>query len=358
MRLHAKQVLAWTAGIVFCLPGCGGMDEGLSNIDPNDKPEVTTNVSQALTSTTGDSMAAITISGPQSQYGATSFGQWSNRPVTITVTSSALLQNNGYVIDSINLFKMTNGKPTLVVRCGSQQSCSCSDTEQTGNVAFYGEVFVMQPSLNGRQLFYSKTPTVTVYWGFVGRLDFAANPTTVGIGETATITATSDVDIGPSPYYFELFDVTTGTLLRVCGSGTSCSATVSSTTPTTHTYAAFLTTYTAKIPNSWWSDSCRLAGLEQDVTWSSSSFRVALTADKGTQGPFIATTNIDVAPPYYITIYLDDRTRVAMCGSGRVCSWPGDGCGRIVAFVSKDGSGYPPPAVQANSNALYRTCID
>jgi len=54
------------------------------------------------------------------------------------------------------------------------------------------------------------------------------------------VTATTTADVGPSPFYIEIFDTTTATLVKACGLGTSCAAPVSQAAASTHAYQAFL----------------------------------------------------------------------------------------------------------------------
>jgi hypothetical protein len=60
------------------------------------------------------------------------------------------------------------------------------------------------------------------------------------VGQSVTITATTDADVGPTPYYITIYSVTTGAELAICGSGTTCSATVSENTPGTQDFEAFV----------------------------------------------------------------------------------------------------------------------
>jgi hypothetical protein len=75
-----------------------------------------------------------------------------------------------------------------------------------------------------------------------------ASPNLLWPTQYSSLTATANADVGPTPYYIEIFNET-GALLAVCGSGTSCSATF------TPSYAgsnlvAFVTTYSAAFPPS------------------------------------------------------------------------------------------------------------
>jgi hypothetical protein len=68
-------------------------------------------------------------------------------------------------------------------------------------------------------------------------------------GYNGTFTATANVNVGPTPYYIEIWDATTGTELEICGSGTTCSATyTTSGDETTHQIVAFVSADSATIP--------------------------------------------------------------------------------------------------------------
>jgi hypothetical protein len=52
-------------------------------------------------------------------------------------------------------------------------------------------------------------------------VSLSAQPSTSG---SETVTATASIDVGPTPYYIEIFDIETGLVTR-CPSGTTCTAT-------------------------------------------------------------------------------------------------------------------------------------
>jgi hypothetical protein len=60
------------------------------------------------------------------------------------------------------------------------------------------------------------------------------------IGQSVTLTATTNTDVGPTPYYITIYSETTGAELAVCGFGTTCTATVAQGTPGTQTFEAFV----------------------------------------------------------------------------------------------------------------------
>jgi hypothetical protein len=63
------------------------------------------------------------------------------------------------------------------------------------------------------------------------------------VGQSATITATTNADVGLTPYYITIYDETTGAELALCGSGATCSVTVSQSTPGSQDFDAFVGDY-------------------------------------------------------------------------------------------------------------------
>jgi hypothetical protein len=62
-----------------------------------------------------------------------------------------------------------------------------------------------------------------------------------------TVTAMTNVNVGPTPYYIEIFSQTTGSRVAVCGSGTSCSANVSLNFGKNE-FVAFVSSYDTLLP--------------------------------------------------------------------------------------------------------------
>jgi hypothetical protein len=60
------------------------------------------------------------------------------------------------------------------------------------------------------------------------------------IGQSVTLTATTNADVGPTPYYITIYSETTGAELAVCGVGTTCTATVTQSTFGDQTFEAFV----------------------------------------------------------------------------------------------------------------------
>lgn len=64
-------------------------------------------------------------------------------------------------------------------------------------------------------------------------------------GQSVTVTATTNADVGPTPYFISVYDETAGVEIAVCGEGTTCSGTVTEDSSTTHTFEAFVGDYPA-----------------------------------------------------------------------------------------------------------------
>jgi hypothetical protein len=60
------------------------------------------------------------------------------------------------------------------------------------------------------------------------------------VGQSVTLTATTNADVGPTPYYITIYSETTGAELAVCGFGTTCTATVAQGAPGAQTFEAFV----------------------------------------------------------------------------------------------------------------------
>jgi hypothetical protein len=60
------------------------------------------------------------------------------------------------------------------------------------------------------------------------------------LGQSVSLTATTNTDVGPTPYYLTIYSETTGAELAVCGSGTTCTARAAQGTPGTQIFEAFV----------------------------------------------------------------------------------------------------------------------
>jgi hypothetical protein len=65
------------------------------------------------------------------------------------------------------------------------------------------------------------------------------NPLAAQPGQYITLTATTNFDVGPTPWYIEIYDAVFNNRVAVCGAGTTCSVAVTESSPTGPGYAGF-----------------------------------------------------------------------------------------------------------------------
>jgi hypothetical protein len=71
-------------------------------------------------------------------------------------------------------------------------------------------------------------------------VSLTASPADAALRQPVILTATTNTDVGPTPYYITIYSETTGAEIAVCGAGTTCTATVAAATPGTQTFEAFV----------------------------------------------------------------------------------------------------------------------
>ncbi|HEX3478467.1 MAG TPA: hypothetical protein VHT91_25775 [Kofleriaceae bacterium] len=237
-----------------------------------------------------------------------------------------------------------------VASCATGTSCAGVVTQpDVSGIEFWGAVE------DFAQVAQASRSTFIEWLGAVTALS-ASSPTT-SVGASVTLTATSDRDIGPSPFYAEIFDVTTGTLLTECGVGTSCSAQVSQSQATTHAYQAFLSGFGTSLPPPGILEATSISY----VTWGTQGWSVDLTADPSPPviATVTATASADVGPtPYYIEIFDENGTLIKLCGSGTTCTTqyaPSMSGSNLVAFVAPWSTTLVPAGAQASSATVTST---
>lgn len=279
---------------------------------------------------------------------ATSTYLWPTQYTTLTATANADVGPTPYYIRIWD-----GGAGQYVATCGSGTTCTASVTKATET---FDEFTAVITDLNGYQ--QASSILMDIYW-HGAELAVSASPTTVAVGASSTVTATTTQDIGPSPFYMEIFDTTTGTFLKSCGYGTSCSVAVSQAAATTHTFQAFLSSYSTALPP---------AGLQETtppiyVSWANSGWSLSLSAPSSTYSTVTvtATASINVgSTPYYIEIFDENGTQLASCGSGTTCSvvfQPSTSGNNLVAFIASSSKSLPPPDIQAVSNVVTTSLL-
>lgn len=276
---------------------------------------------------------------------------WPTQYTTLTAVTN---QDVGPTPYYLSVYDVTAG--SYVKICGSGTMCTVSVTQATATTHTYRSYVSTYP-LYSPVTVQAVSANINVTWMSLGTLTLAASPTTLGLNGTTTLTAVSTVNVTPTPFYIEIFDVTTGTRLISCPFGTVCSTTTSQAIATTHKFVAYTSSNTAPATNIQATSNVSYA------TWSANNYRVSLAATPSTtlgRVNLVATSNVNVGPtPYYIEIF-NARTGafITACGSGTTCTAYNValafGRNDFVAFTSSYGSSVLPPNVQASSNVVTR----
>src|SRR5258708_17205690 len=130
--------------------------------------------------------------------------------------------------------------------------------------------------------------------------NITATATDVTPGTAVTVTSTTSFDVGPTPYWSQIYDLSTNTRVAICGSGTTCSATITRSTPSFGRFEAFLGAVSNTAPP----PSNQGASGEIDVAWNAIDVHLSATASvvSSTQVAVTLTAvpGIDVGPtPYW-----------------------------------------------------------
>lgn len=188
-------------------------------------------------------------------------------------------------------------------------------------------------------------------------LYFDQQKDTVPAGQVVDFSADTNTDVGPTPYYIQFWDLTAGTLLYTCGSGTHCNASQIESVPTSHAFVATVAHYGTAFPP----PSMILLSDTLFVTWNTTHWGMSMTIQHvaGSSNEIVtADSSVDVGPtPYWIEIFQETGpgtgTFLYRCGSGTVCSYqfaPTPGA-YLVSFLSAlTPTTLPPTDTQASSN--------
>lgn len=277
---------------------------------------------------------------------ATSTNLWPTQYTTLTASTN---QDVGPTPYYLSIYDVTTN--SYIKICGAGTTCSISITHGTATTHTYRAYVSSYPIANPPANQQAVSGNVAVTWKGVS-VSLATNVSTTFVNGTATLTATASADVGPSPFYIQIFDTTTGARVTYCGFGTTCTGYVTQGATTTHRYAAYVSNYDLSLPLT---NQQAISG-PAFVSWNTNGYRVSLgiTSNGGSSRTVKATTNVNVGPtPYYIQIFnLRTGTRVAICGTGTTCSTTlsvGIGRTEFAAFISSSSTSLPPLNTQASS---------
>ena len=236
-------------------------------------------------------------------------------------------------------------KTDLPKPSGAQNSASAQTGSQAGSDA----------SLNGQKTERLKptnrstTPSaaVTTAWS----VSLTSSTSTPSVNQGFTLTARANQDVGPTPYYIQIY--LGSTRYASCGSGTICSVTLySSAAGASYTFQARISAYDGSSAQAW----SNTVTVRITTSWSVSLSSSSTSPTVGQSYTLTARANQDVGPtPYYIQIYLGS-TRYASCGSGTTCSvtLSGSQAGASYTYQARI-SLYDGSNVQAWSNTVAVT---
>jgi hypothetical protein len=244
----------------------------------------------------------------------------------------------------------------LLNYCGYGSSCSTSVSQSSPTTHSYIAYIGSYSGTNPPGTVAATSNVVSCTWLGVS---MGASPRYTSPGSWSLVTVYANTDVGPTPYWLELFDATTGANIAICASGSSCSAWVNQGGATVHWYTGYASGYgTSKPPPS------VQASASIFVVWFGISLTATLAAmQPGQTTSLQANANADVGPsPYWISIF-DQTTgaRVALCASGSVCgvniNQASSTIRNYIAYVGSSGTAAPPSPVQATSNSVQVTWL-
>jgi hypothetical protein len=188
----------------------------------------------------------------------------------------------------------------------------------------------------------------------VAFVDLTASSSTGGTNNPVTLVATSNVDVTPTPYYIDIYDITSGRLLNSCGYANSCSATDTVPGCVTHSYRAYIADPSTTPPPT----NIQATSNTVSVEWWALSLS-ATPAGQAVGGAvqLNAGTCRDVLPtPYFIQIYKGlTNMEMASCGGGTSCTVSDTEvlpiCITFQAAIAPSSQTYPAPGAVATASA-------
>jgi hypothetical protein len=169
---------------------------------------------------------------------------------TLTATLSADIQPTYLWLD---IFDATTG--TYIGDCAGGTTCTATVTQSAASTHRYVAYLTVgfTESYPPPNVEYTSSETPFVTWTPDAYQVSLTGPSSESYSGGATLTATANVDVGPTPYYIEVFNENTGALVGYCGSGTTCTVTdnsIPSGSSGLVPYVAFVSSYGTTLPPS------------------------------------------------------------------------------------------------------------
>jgi hypothetical protein len=155
----------------------------------------------------------------------------STLPVGGTTTLTAHMVEIGSSPLYAEIYDDTTG--TRLAICGSGTACTVTVSQAVATTHMFRAYFSQNSTAWPPAGTVEQTPVSLATW------------TASGYSLTLTsffdsVTATSSINVGPTPYFIEIFDMTSGARIAVCATGTVCTGTASVTSVAAHGVAAFI----------------------------------------------------------------------------------------------------------------------
>jgi PASTA domain len=267
---------------------------------------------------------------------------------TLTATSN---QDVGPTPWFIEIFDSTTG--AFLVECGFGTTCATSVTQSGSAIQSYIAYVSGFGTANPPPAIQATSSFVLVSWLSV---TLSANPNVFRPGGDAALTAAASLDVGPTPFFIEIFDLGSGTLVAECGFGTTCTTIVSPQVSAVRTYVAYISGFGTTIPP----PNIRSQSPGVTVSWIALGLVASPSSlPAGAAATVTATATLDVGPtPFWIEVFdLTSNTEIAICGSGTTCSatvvQPGPTEHAYIAFVAGFGTTLLPPDIRAATSGVF-----
>lgn len=116
----------------------------------------------------------------------------------------------------------------LIGECGGGTTCTATQMSSAAATHMFRAYISGWSASLPLPAIISATGPQFATWSTSGyTLQLAPDPLVLSGASSGTVTATSSVDVGPTPYFITLYDADSGEILASCGFGTTCQATVS-----------------------------------------------------------------------------------------------------------------------------------
>lgn len=217
-------------------------------------------------------------------------------------------------------------------------------------------------------------------------VDLTADPTYQWISHQSTLTATTNYDVGPTPYYISIYYTGSSSesggsyeysvLLQSCATGTTCSIKdgehlpVAENTPIAATYKAFVSSYPPAFDYPEFIISSDIINVTFHGGGAKLTASKPTTAIGGNAVTLTATSTLPVEQVNYHIMIFDETTgqRLAICSSGTKClatvSQSQATTHKYMSYIGISGSKLPilyasksPPIYVTWSNSGYEVAL-